>query len=85
MATVDFANPTTAGNVTKVNVNVSTGGGNGSTLWNNAVVIFDFQSSNNYKFAGVFEIIDRLIIGQVVNGRVQYLAQKAFAAAPNCR
>ena len=83
VATVDFTNPATAATVTNVAVNVSTGGGNGSSQWNNAVVVFDYQSPTNYKFAGVFEIINRLIIGQVVNGRVTYLAQKNFNALPN--
>ena len=80
MATVDFVHPATAGNVTNVNVNVSTGGGNGSSLWSNAVIVFDYVSPTNYKFAGVFEIIDRLIIGQVVNGKVSYLQQRTFPA-----
>jgi hypothetical protein len=78
IATVDFNNPATAGLVTNVAVNVSTSGGNGTTLWNNAVIVFDYQSPTNYKFAGAFQIIKRLIIGQVVNGQVQYLAQKSF-------
>ena len=69
--------------MTNVSVNVSTGGGNGSSQWNNAVVVFDYQSPTNYKFAGVFEIINKLIIGQVVNGKVTYLAQKKFNALPN--
>ena len=81
MATVDFVIPATAGNVTNVNVNVSTGGGNGSSLWSNAVIVFDYVSPTNYKFAGVFEIIDRLIIGQVVNGKVSYLQQRKFPAS----
>jgi predicted outer membrane repeat protein len=83
VATVDFTNPATAATVSNVAVNVSTGGGNGTTLWNNAVVVFDYQSPTNYKFAGVFQIIHKLIIGQVVNGKVSYLAQKAFNAAAN--
>ena len=83
VATVDFVNPSTAANVTTVNVNVSTGGGNGSSLWSNAVIVFDYVSPTNYKFAGVFEIIDRLIIGQVVNGKVSYIAKKKFPASPN--
>jgi predicted outer membrane repeat protein len=83
LATVDFANPATAAMVTNVKVNVSTLTGNGSSLWSNALVTFDYQSPNNYKFAGVFEIIDKLIIGQVVNGRVTYLAQRNFTAASN--
>jgi hypothetical protein len=33
----------------------------------------------------VFEIIDKLIIGQVVNGKVQYLNQKNFPAQPNTK
>ena len=85
MATVNFGLPTTAANVTNVNVNVSTNGGNGSSVWSNAVIVFDYVSPTNYKFAGVFEIIDRLIIGQVVNGKVQYLAQRAFPNAPNTK
>lgn len=83
VATVDFTNPGTAASVTNVSVNVSTGGGNGTTLWNNAQIVFDYQSPTNYKFAGVFQIIHRLIIGQVVNGKVTYLSQKAFNAAAN--
>ena len=82
VATVDL-DPATAAIVANVNVNVSTGGGNGSTLWSNAVIVFDYVSPTNYKFAGVFEIIDRLIIGQVVNGKVSYLAQRAFPRSPN--
>jgi hypothetical protein len=83
LATVDFVDPATAGQVTNISVDVSTETGNGSSLWSNAIVSFDYQSPTNYKFAGVFEIIDRLIIGQVVNGRVTYLAQRVFPAAPN--
>jgi hypothetical protein len=82
LATVDFAPPTPP-LITNVKVNVSTETGNGSTLWSNAVIAFDYQDNNNYKFGGVFEIIDRLIIGQVVNGQVQYLKQVVFPAAPN--
>jgi hypothetical protein len=81
VATVDFTNPATAATVTNVSVNASTGGGNGKTLWNNAVIVFDYQSPTNYKFAGVFQIIHKLIIGQVVNGKVTYLSQKNFNAA----
>jgi hypothetical protein len=83
LATVEFASPATPPTITNVKVNVSTETGNGGTLWSNALVTFDFQDNNNYKFAGVFEIIDRLIIGQVVNGQVQYLKQAVFPAAPN--
>jgi hypothetical protein len=83
VATVDFLNPATPPAITNVAVNVSTGGGNGSTLWNNAVIVFDYQSPTNYKFAGVFQIVKKLIIGQVVNGKVTYLAQKAFNAPAN--
>ncbi|HEX5472837.1 MAG TPA: putative Ig domain-containing protein, partial [Lacipirellulaceae bacterium] len=83
IATVDFNDPATPSNITNVSVNVSTGGGNGTTLWNNAVITFDYQSPNNYKFAGVFQIIHRLIIGKVVNGKVTYLAQKSFNASAN--
>jgi len=83
VATVDFANPATVTNLTNVSVDVSTLPGNGSSLWSNAVVVFDYQSPTNYKFAGVFEIINKLIIGQVVNGKVQYLAQKKFNATSN--
>ncbi|MFO0791220.1 MAG: putative Ig domain-containing protein [Pirellulales bacterium] len=83
VATVNFGLPTTPANVSNVNVNVSLNGGNGHSLWSNAVIVFDYVSPTNYKFAGVFEIIDKLIIGQVVNGKVQYLAQKSFPAAPN--
>ncbi len=85
LATVDFVNPATAGMVTNVKVNVSTEPGNGTSLWSNALVTFDYQSPTNYKFAGVFVIIDRLIIGQVVNGRVTYLAQRQFTAASNTK
>jgi predicted outer membrane repeat protein len=83
VATVNFASPTTVPNITNVSVNVSTLPGNGSSLWSNAVVVFDYQSPTNYKFAGVFEIINKLIIGEVVNGKVKYLVQKKFNAAPN--
>jgi hypothetical protein len=83
VATVDFNNASTAASVKTVSVNVSTIPGNGSTVWSNAVIVFDYQSPTNYKFAGVFEIIDKLIIGQVVNGKVQYLNQKNFPARPN--
>jgi hypothetical protein len=85
VATVDFNNPATAGSVSNVSVNVSTVPGNGTTVWSNAVIVFDYQSPTNYKFAGVFEIIDKLIIGQVVNGKVQYLNQKNFPAQPNTK
>jgi hypothetical protein len=83
VATVDFTNTATAATVTNVAVNVSPGGGNGHSLWSNAVVVFDYQSPTNYKFAGVFEIINKLIIGQVVNGKVSYLATKKFNALAN--
>jgi hypothetical protein len=83
VATVDFTLPATAGNVSTVKVNVSTLPGNGGSQWSNAVIVFDYVSPTNYKFAGVFEIIDKLIIGQVVNGKVQYLAQRNFPAQPN--
>jgi hypothetical protein len=83
VATVDFANPATPPAVTNVAVNVSTLPGNGGSLWSNAVVVFDYQSPTNYKFAGVFEIINKLIIGQVVNGKVTYLATKKFNAVSN--
>lgn len=83
LATVDFNDPTVTSSITNVSVNVATETGNGSSLWSNALVTFDYQSPTNYKFAGVFEIIDRLIIGQVVNGQVTYLAMRAFPAAPN--
>ena len=66
-----------------MNVNVSTLPGNGSSQWSNAVIVFDYVSPTNYKFAGVFEIIDKLIIGEVVNGKVQYRAQRSFPAQPN--
>jgi hypothetical protein len=85
VATVDFNNPTTAASVKTVSVDVSTLPGNGSSVWSNAVIVFDYQSPTNYKFAGVFEIIDKLIIGQVVNGKVQYLNQKNFPAQPNTK
>ncbi len=85
VATVDFNNPTTAASVKTVSVDVSTIPGNGTTVWSNAVIVFDYQSPTNYKFAGVFEIIDKLIIGQVVNGKVQYLNQKNFPAQPNTK
>jgi hypothetical protein len=81
VATVDFTNPATASTVTNISVNASTGGGNGTSQWNNAVIVFDYQSPTNYKFAGVFQIIHKLIIGQVVNGKVTYLAQKKFNAS----
>jgi hypothetical protein len=83
VATVDFNNASTAATVKTVSVNVSTVPGNGTTVWSNAVIVFDYQSPTDYKFAGVFEIIDKLIIGQVVNGKVQYLNQKNFPAQPN--
>jgi predicted outer membrane repeat protein len=83
VATVDFALPATPANVMNVNVNVSTGGGNGTTLWSNAIIVFDYVSPTNYKFAGVFEIIDKLIIGEVVNGKVKYRAQRSFPALAN--
>ncbi len=83
VATVIFTSPTTVPNITNVSVNVSISPGNGGSLWSNAVVVFDYQSPTNYKFAGVFEIIDRLIIGQVVNGKVKYLQHKKFKAAAN--
>jgi hypothetical protein len=83
VATVDFNNPATAGTVTNVSVNVSTLPGNGTSVWSNAVVVFDYQSPTNYKFAGVFQIIHKLIIGQVVNGKVSYLAQTNFNASAN--
>jgi predicted outer membrane repeat protein len=83
VATVNFSNPSTPASVQNVSVNVSTLPGNGKSLWSNAVVVFDYQSPTNYKFAGVFEIINKLIIGQVVNGKVSYLATKKFNAVSN--
>jgi predicted outer membrane repeat protein len=81
LATVDFASPATAPLITNISVNVSPQAGNGTTLWSNAVVAYDYQSPTNYKFAGYFAILKKLIIGQVVNGKVTYLAQKAFTTA----
>lgn len=83
VATVDFVAPTTAPSITNVSVNVSTLPGNGTTLWSNAVVVFDYQSTNNYKFAGVLQIAKKLVIGQVVNGKVTYKALKGFNALAN--
>jgi hypothetical protein len=83
VATLDFNNPATAGTVTNVAVTASPGGGNGSSLWSNAVIVFDFVDANNYKYAGVFEIIDQLVIGQVVNGVRQPLKRQAFPTAAN--
>ncbi len=83
VATVDFDDPTTPPNITNVSVNVSTLPGNGSTVWSNAVIVFDYASTTNYKFAGVFEIINKLIIGDVVNGKVTYRAIRNFNALPN--
>ncbi len=85
VATVDFNNAATAAAVKTVSVDVSTIPGNGTSVWSNAVIVFDYQSPTDYKFAGVFEIIDKLIIGQVVNGKVQYLNQKNFPAQPNTK
>jgi hypothetical protein len=82
VATVDFTNPATAGSVTNVAVTVNPLPGNGTSLWSNAVVVYDFQNANNYKFAGLFQIIHKLIIGEVVNGKVTYRAIKAFTATP---
>jgi predicted outer membrane repeat protein len=83
VATVNFSNPATPASVQNISVNVSTLPGNGKSLWSNAVVVFDYQSPTTYKFAGVFEIINKLIIGQVVNGKVTYLATKKFNAVSN--
>jgi hypothetical protein len=83
VATVNFSNATTAANVSTVTANVSPGGGNGSSLWSNAVIVFDYVDANNYKYAGVFEIIDQLVIGQVVNGVRQPLQRQAFPTAAN--
>jgi len=76
-------NPATAGNIVNVQANVSPGGGNGSSLRSNAVIVFDYVDANNYKYAGVFEIRDELIIGQVVNGVRQPLKRQAFPTAAN--
>ena len=83
VATLDFNNPATAATVTNVAVTASPGGGNGSSLWSNAVIVFDFVDANNYKYAGVFEIIDQLVIGQVVNGVRQPLKRQPFPSAAN--
>jgi hypothetical protein len=83
LATVDFNNPVTPSTIKNISAVVSPAGGNGKSVWSNAVIAFDYQDPNNYKFAGVFEIIDKLIIGQVVNGKVTYLVQQKFASKPN--
>jgi hypothetical protein len=66
-----------------VDVTVSPGGGNGTSLWSNAVIVFDYVDPNNYKYAGVFEIRDELIIGQVVNGVRQPLRRLHFPTNAN--
>jgi hypothetical protein len=57
--------------------------GNGSSLWSNGLIIFDYVDANNYKFAGALQIIDRYVIGQVSNGRASYLTQTARTIAAN--
>jgi hypothetical protein len=83
VATVNLDNPGTTGLVSTVTANVSPGGGNGGSLWSNAVIVFDYVDANNYKYAGVFEIIDQLVIGQIVNGSRQPLRRLSFPTAAN--
>jgi predicted outer membrane repeat protein len=83
LAVVAFMNPNTPAEITNVQVNAAAEPGNGTTLWSNAVVIFDYQSPTDYKFAGVFQIIDKLIIGEVRNGVVRYAKQRNFTVAAN--
>jgi hypothetical protein len=82
VATVDLA-PALVTNVTSVSVDVTTSPASGDSVWSNAVIIFDYVSPTNYKYAGVFQVLDRLIIGQVKNGAVQRLKTVAFPAVAN--
>lgn len=82
VATFDMS-PATAAMVQNISVTASADPGNGTSLWSNAVVVFDFQSPTNYKFAGMFQIINRLIIGEVRNGVVQYRKIRAFPVTAN--
>jgi hypothetical protein len=70
------ANPTI-----NVSVDVKTALGNKPKFWSNAIVIFDYQSPTNYKFAGLFQGRDELIIGQVKNGKSKYLKSQTFVTA----
>jgi hypothetical protein len=83
VATVDFASPASTTAVTSVSVNVSVEPSNGDALWSNAVIIFDYVSPTEYKYAGLFQVLDRLIIGQVKNGAVQRLKSVKFPATAN--
>jgi hypothetical protein len=64
-----------------VQVDVSPKEGNGKSVWSNAIVVFDYESTTNYKFAGVFQILDRLIIGEVRNGKIVYHQRLKFPTA----
>jgi hypothetical protein len=84
VATVDL-DPAliTATNSFNVTVNVNVSPGNNSTVWSNAVVIFDYQDTNNYKFAGLFQGRNELIIGKVSNGVILYSRAKRFVTQAN--
>jgi hypothetical protein len=67
----------------RVDATVNMAGGNGSSLWSNGLIIFDYVDANNFKYAGAFEIVDKYIIGQVVNGRATHLVQSSASLAAN--
>lgn len=67
----------------RVDATVNMAGGNGSSLWSNGLIIFDYVDANNFKYAGAFEIVDKYIIGQVVNGKATHLVQTSAALASN--
>jgi predicted outer membrane repeat protein len=67
----------------RVDATINMAGGNGSSLWSNGLIIFDYVDANNFKYAGAFEIIDSYIIGQVVNGHAAHLAKTRGATLPN--
>jgi predicted outer membrane repeat protein len=84
VATVDIDPALVAAtNTFNVTVNVNVSPGNGTSFWSNAVVIFDYQSPTNYKFAGLFQGRDQLIAGKVSNGAIFYSKAKRFVTQAN--
>jgi hypothetical protein len=61
----------------KVDATVTPTGGNGTTVWSNGFIIFDFVDAQNFKYAGVHEVINQMVIGQVVGGKKTQLTQVA--------
>lgn len=67
----------------KVEATVTPIGGDGNVVWSNGFIIFDYVSPTEFKFAGVHEFIDRLVIGQISGGKKTTLKEVARSTNPN--